>query len=55
VEELGERERETVARLRMKLSAGDTSGAKSDLDTITFRGLLDDEDQVWVDSVKAAL
>jgi hypothetical protein len=53
VEELGEREREAVARLRMKLAAGDTAGARLELETTVFRGLLDEEDQYWLDSVKS--
>jgi hypothetical protein len=53
VEELGELEREAVARLRMKLAAGDTAGARLELDSVSFHGLLDDEDQQWLDSVKS--
>ena len=52
VEELEEREEESVARLRTKLSAGDTAGARADLQTTTFHGLLGDDDQTWLDSVK---
>lgn len=55
VRELEEREREIVARLRTKLSAGDTAGARVELDTTTFHGLIGDEDRRWVDSVKQAL
>jgi hypothetical protein len=52
VEELEEREREMVARLRSKLAAGDTAGARADLQSTPFRGLLGASDQKWVDSVK---
>jgi hypothetical protein len=55
VEELGEREREVVARLRTRLAAGDTTGVRSDLDTTRFSGLLDEGDQYWVDSLKSGL
>jgi hypothetical protein len=53
VEELREREREVVARLRTRLAAGDTAGVRSDLDTTRFSGLLDEGDQYWVDSLKS--
>jgi hypothetical protein len=52
VEELEEREQETVARLRSKLAAGDTAGARAELGATTFHGLLGARDQKWVDSVK---
>lgn len=55
VRELEERERETLARLRTKVSAGDTAGARAELEAATFHGLLEDEERAWVDSVKAAL
>jgi hypothetical protein len=52
VDELEEREREMVARLRTKLSAGDTAGARAELSAATFNGLLEEADQAWLDSVK---
>lgn len=54
VEELTEREKGAVARLRMKFAAGDTEGAKADLDTLVFRGLLNARDQSWLDSIRAS-
>ena len=55
VRELEELEREALARLRTKLAAGDTAGARADLDTTPFHGLLGDGERRWVDSVKGAL
>ena len=52
VEELEEREQESVARLRSKLSAGDTAGARAEYQSAKFHGLLGDEDQQWLDEVK---
>lgn len=54
VEDLAERERETVARLRVRLAAGDVDGVHGVLDTLTLRGLLAEQDQAWVDSLKSA-
>lgn len=54
VESLEESGREAVARLRMRASAGDTTGLRTELDTLDFHGLLDPQDQFWVDSAKAA-
>jgi hypothetical protein len=54
VDELAEREKEAVARLRMRLAAGDFNGARADLDTVTFRGLLGARDQRWLDSVNSS-
>jgi hypothetical protein len=54
IETFEEAERETVARLRTRLAAGDTAGARLELDTLVFRGLLTTQDQFWIDSVKAA-
>jgi len=42
VDELEEREHETVARLRAKLSAGDTAGVRADLSAAKFYGLLEE-------------
>jgi hypothetical protein len=53
IEDLQEREKEAVARLRVRLAAGDTEGARADLDTATFRGLLSGSDQRWLDSVRS--
>lgn len=55
IETFEESEREAVFRLRTRLGAGDTAGARADLDTLVFRGLLAPPDQAWVDSVKTAL
>lgn len=55
IEDLQERERETVARLRMRVSAGDLDGARTELEAVTFNGLLPERDQAWLDSVRAAL
>lgn len=55
IETIEESEREAVARLRNRLAAGDVARARQELDTLVFRGLLRAEDQLWVDSVKAAL
>jgi hypothetical protein len=55
VEDLTEREKEAVARLRMRFAAGDVEGARADLDTLIFRGLLPARDQQWVDSVMASM
>ena len=52
VEEIEEREQELVARLRSKLSAGDTAGARAEYQSAKFHGLLGDEDQQWLDEVK---
>jgi hypothetical protein len=52
VEELEEREQETVARLRSRFAAGDTAGARAEMQSTKFHGLLGDEDQAWLDSVK---
>ncbi len=54
VESLEESGREAVARLRMKVAAGDTTGLRTELDTLNFHGLLETPDQFWVDSAKAA-
>lgn len=54
IETFEEAEREAVARLRTKIAAGDTAGARADLDTAVFRGLLNPADRLWVDSLKAA-
>jgi hypothetical protein len=54
IETFQEGEREAVARLRTKIAAGDTAGARAEFDTLVFRGLLGVRDQYWVDSVKAA-
>ncbi|HLU69596.1 MAG TPA: hypothetical protein VKZ88_02375 [Fibrobacteria bacterium] len=54
IEAAEEGERESVARLRTRLTAGDTTGVRGELDTLVFRGLLDARDQFWIDSVKAA-
>ena len=53
VDEIEERERETVARLRTKLAAGDTAGVRAELSSTKFYGLMEDGDQRWLDSVKA--
>jgi hypothetical protein len=55
IEELEEREKEIVARLRTRLAAGDTEGARTELDTATFHGLLRERDQRWLDSLKAGM
>jgi hypothetical protein len=55
VEELEEREEETVARLRGKLDAGDTAGARAELEATRFHGLLGEKDQEWLDEVKRGL
>lgn len=55
IETFEETEREAVARLRTKVAAGDTAGARGEFDTLVFRGLLNEQDQFWLDSVKAAL
>lgn len=55
IEDLQDRERETVARLRMRLSAGDRDGARAELESATFNGLLPEREQAWLDSVRAAL
>jgi hypothetical protein len=52
VEELEEQEQQTVARLRSRLAAGDTAGARAELGSTKFYGLLGDKDQQWLDSVK---
>ena len=52
VEELEERDQEVVARLRSKLAAGDTAGARAEYQSAKFHGLLGDEDQQWLDGVK---
>ena len=54
IETFEESEREAIARLRTKVAAGDTAGARLDFDTLVFRGLLGAQDQFWLDSVKAA-
>ena len=53
VDEIEERERETVARLRTQLAAGDTAGAHATISSAKFYGLLEDGDQQWLDSIKA--
>jgi hypothetical protein len=53
IETFEESEREAIARLRTKVAAGDTAGARQDFDTLVFRGLLGAQDQFWLDSVKA--
>lgn len=55
VEELEEREEETVARLRGKLDAGDTAGARAELESAKFHGLLGEKDQAWLDEVKRGM
>ncbi len=54
IEAAEENEREAVARLRTRLAAGDTASARRELDTLVFQGLLNAQDQFWVDSVKGA-
>lgn len=56
IETFVEAEREAVARLRTRLAAGDSAGARADFDTLVFRGLLeDDDDRAWLESYKAAV
>lgn len=55
IETAEENEREAVARLRTRLAAGDTARARQELDTLVLRGLLNPQDQFWIDSVKGAL
>jgi hypothetical protein len=55
VRTLEETDREALARLRTKVAAGDTAGARAELETTTFHGLLEREEHQWVDSVKGAL
>jgi hypothetical protein len=52
IETIEESEKETVARLRTRFAAGDADGARSELDTLKFHGLLSAQDQFWLDSVK---
>jgi hypothetical protein len=52
VEELEEQEQERVARLRSKLAAGDTAGARAEYRSAPFHGLLGEKDQEWLDGVK---
>ena len=54
VESMQEQEAEAVGRIRAKLAAGDTAGARAELG-LPFRGLLPPEAQAYLDSVKAAL
>ena len=55
IEDLQEREREAVARARMRVSAGDLEGARAELESVAFNGLLPERDQAWLDSVRTAL
>jgi len=56
IETFAEAEREALARLRTRLGAGDSAGARADFDTLTFRGLLEDEDdRAWLESYRAAV
>ncbi len=48
-------EKETLARARAKLAAGDTTGARAEIKARIFRGLLRDEDQAALDSIKVIL
>ncbi len=49
VEETRERTRETVARARTLLAAGDTAGAREGLDSVEHPGLLGERDRSWYD------
>ncbi|HEX2613190.1 MAG TPA: hypothetical protein VHO02_06335 [Fibrobacteria bacterium] len=53
--EMEERSRETVARARMRLAAGDIEGAKTEVASVTQPALLDAHDRAWLDSAKSAL
>ena len=55
IEDLQEREKEAVARLRMRIAAGDLDGARAELEAFTSSGLLAAGDRAWLDSVRAAL
>jgi hypothetical protein len=55
VRTLEETEREALGRLRAKIAAGDTAGARLELETAAFHGLLGGEDRKWVDSVRGTL
>ncbi len=53
VESMEEREKESVIRLRSKMTVGDTAGIRAELSSQTYHGLLPDEDQNWLDSIKS--
>jgi hypothetical protein len=54
VESMEDREKDALGRMRAKLTAGDTAGAKADMRAQVFRGLLDAAVQAYLDSVKSS-
>jgi hypothetical protein len=55
VRTLEETEREALARLRTRIAAGDTAGARLELEAANFHGLLGAQERAWVDSVRGTL
>ena len=55
VQGMEESEKEALSLARAKLAAGDTSGARAELSSQNFRGLLTPNDQASLDSLKAIL
>ena len=53
VESMEEREKESVSRLRSKMTVGDTAGVRAELSSQTYHGLLSEADQAYLDSVKS--
>lgn len=55
VEAMEDEEKEAFSLARAKLAAGDTSGARSELSSQNFRGLLAPKEQAALDALKAIL
>ena len=53
VESMEEREKESISRLRSKMTVGDTAGVRAELSSQTYHGLLSEEDQAYLDSIKS--
>ena len=53
VESMEEREKESLSRLRSKMTVGDTAGIRAELSSQTYHGLLSPEDQGYLDSIKS--
>ena len=53
VESMEEREKESISRLRSNMTVGDTSGVRAELSSQSYHGLLSEEDQVYLDSIKS--